>query len=226
MERAGPSQGHARVVESFIDPSNARDGRRRSWALNTRGATVTRINAPFAAFAVLALAGCAGGTQLAPASIPNSPLGRSADRAASGTPFARALPASLSGEVLTATNVEVTPARRCRTPYRINATFTASGTATGPYPGTFSASGSWYRFFDDYTTWGFQESFTIASGSTNIEGTASTSGSFSSPAPVIRCFRFGPAGQKVHVTYSSPFGSGEMSTRRIQDNQTLIQQLL
>ena len=77
---------------------------------------MTKISAPFAVFTVLALVGCAGGTQLAPASIPNSPLGRSADRAASGTPFARALPASLSGEVLTASNVVVTRARHCRTP--------------------------------------------------------------------------------------------------------------
>lgn len=187
---------------------------------------MTRISAPFAVFAVLALVGCAGGTQLAPASIPNSPLGRSADRAASSTPFAKALPASLSGEVLTATNVEVTPARRCHTPYRINATFAASGTATGPYPGTFPASGTWYRIFDDYTMWGFQESFTITSGSTNIQGTASTGGSFGPPTPVIRCFRFGPAGQKVHLIYSSPSGSGAMSTSRIQDNQTFIQKLL
>jgi hypothetical protein len=186
---------------------------------------VNRISAPFATFAVFALVGCAGGSQLAPSSSPNLPLGRSVDRAASGAPFARALPASLSGEVLTATNVAVTRARRCHAPYRVNATFTASGTATGPYPGTFSASGSWDRFFDDFVTWGFQESFTITSGSNTIQGTAATSGSFGPPTPVLRCFRFGPAGQKFDVRYSSPTGSGAMSTARIQDSQTFVQKL-
>ncbi len=186
---------------------------------------MTRISAPFAAFAVLALVGCAGGKQLAPPSIPNNPLGRSADRAASAAPFAGAIPSSLSGEVLTATNVVVTRARHCLTPYRVNATFTASGTATGPYPGTFSASGTWDRCFDDFVVWGFKESFTITSASVTIQGMASTSGSFGPPTPVIRCFRFGPAGQKFHMTYSSPLGSGAMSTSRIQDSQTFIQKL-
>jgi hypothetical protein len=199
----------------------ARDGHCCLSAL-TRGATVTRISASFAALAVLALVACAGGSQLAPPSTPNRPLGRSADRAA---PLARALPLSLSGEVLTATNVVVKRARHCLTPYRINATFTASGTATGPYPGTFSASGSWDRFFDDFVVWGFKESFTITSASVTIQGMASTSGSFGPPTPVIRCFRFGPAGQKFHMTYSSPLGSGAMSTSRIQDSQTFIQKL-
>ena len=91
----------------------ARDGHCRLSALTQRS-SMTRISAPFAAFAVLALVGCAGGKQLAPLSIPNTPLGRSADRAASAASFARAIPSSLSGEVLTATNVVVTRARHCQ----------------------------------------------------------------------------------------------------------------
>jgi hypothetical protein len=186
---------------------------------------VNRISAPFAVFAVLALVGCAGGSQLAPNSLSNLPLGRSVDRAASGTPFAKTLRSSPNEEVLTATNVVVTGASGCRTPYHVNATFTASGTATGRYPGTFSASGSWYRYFDDFVAWGFQESFTITSGKNTIQGTASTRGSFGPPTPPLRCFRFGPAGQNVHLTFSDSIGSGPMSTSRIQDNQTFLQKL-
>ena len=42
--------------------------------------------------------------------------------------------------------------------------FSVSGTATAPYPGTFSESGSWNQSFD------LNASFTIASGTTTITG--------------------------------------------------------
>jgi hypothetical protein len=43
--------------------------------------------------------------------------------------------------------------------------FSVSGTATAPYPGTFSESGSWTQNFD------FNATFTITSGTTTITGT-------------------------------------------------------
>jgi hypothetical protein len=48
----------------------------------------------------------------------------------------------------------------------------APGTATGPYPGSFTASGGW-TFYSDGPMgpfWTFGEGFTISSGSTQIKG--------------------------------------------------------
>lgn len=58
--------------------------------------------------------------------------------------------------------------------------FKASGTATGPYPGTFTASGS-YNFCEVYCMWTFGESFTITSGTAKISGTISKLGWGNSP---------------------------------------------
>ena len=48
--------------------------------------------------------------------------------------------------------------------------FKASGTATGPYPGTFTAKGT-YNVCETYCPWFFSESFTITSGTAIISGT-------------------------------------------------------
>ena len=63
--------------------------------------------------------------------------------------------------------------------------FKATGTATGPYPGTFTASGSYY-FCEVYCMWTFGESFAITSGITKISGTISEFGKGFSPT--LPCF--------------------------------------
>jgi hypothetical protein len=57
--------------------------------------------------------------------------------------------------------------------FGFNTKFRATGTATGPYPGTFTASGSWgYEAFHGQFSSSFQEKFAIRSGSSKIRGTA------------------------------------------------------
>lgn len=54
-------------------------------------------------------------------------------------------------------------------------TFSVRGAATGPYPGTFTATGGWDAFarLPSIEVWSFNESFTITSGSSQISGTIS-----------------------------------------------------
>jgi hypothetical protein len=105
--------------------------------------------------------------------------------------------------------------RPCRAPIPVNAKFAASGTATGPYPGTFVVSGTWDDFIDDLFIWDFNESFTITSGGHKISGTAFVQGSSGESVPWIRCRRFGPAGTRFGITYSVNSGSGRIATREI-----------
>jgi hypothetical protein len=92
-----------------------------------------------------------------------------------GTAMAVAVPSgvasaaapSLSGEVLTGTDIAGTcppPGDAGSVPY------TASGTATGPYPGTFTETGYWELDLEVLSA--FHASYTITSGSTTISGTA------------------------------------------------------
>jgi hypothetical protein len=87
--------------------------------------------------AVALLSGC-GGSQSDPAFSPGTVLARSTD----GAPLPAATPLErrdfmLSGEVLTARGSDVHVQPRCPA----GAGFRVRGNATGPYPGTFSASG-------------------------------------------------------------------------------------
>ena len=91
-----------------------------------------------------------------------------------------ALPASASAaSTLTGENFSGSSAsgnsHACNTP-----TFSASGTATGPYAGTFTEAGSWSVVPD---TFGAQ--FTITSGTTTIIG--SKSGSLTAPGDAVSC---------------------------------------
>jgi hypothetical protein len=71
----------------------------------------------------------------------------------------------LKGESLTGTaTIE------CKSGGQLRAKFVANGTATGPYPGSFVATGIWRRtHYSDYLNV-LQESFTITSGSRTITG--------------------------------------------------------
>jgi hypothetical protein len=75
--------------------------------------------------------------------------------------------APLSGELLTGTDVAGT----CPPPGDAGTVaFTATGTATGPYPGTFTETGYWELDLEILSA--FHASFTIVSGSTTVTGTA------------------------------------------------------
>lgn len=83
--------------------------------------------------------------------------------------FANPLTSPLSGEVLTATKYELAVVS-CRL-HGGKTTFTASGTATGPFPGTFTATGTWHHHGTPYKiSLHFRESFTIKSGMREISG--------------------------------------------------------
>ena len=164
--------------------------------------------------AALALPGCSSQANLSSLPVRDGAGLANAGRAgdlwpASGGP--------LDGEVLHATNTQVTRVRPCRAPDPVNAKFTASGTAMGPYPGTFVVSGSWSAVIDDLFIWDIYETFTITSGGHKISGTATVQGSSNQASPWIRCRRFGPAGTRFGITYrvKSKSGSGRIATREI-----------
>ena len=80
-------------------------------------------------------------------------------------------------------------------PYAVS--FSARGTATGVYPGTFVTTGNWYTFSRPVLTWVFNESFTITSGSLQISGSIAAHGNGNGPS---ECLTFGPADLKYSTT--------------------------
>lgn len=82
----------------------------------------------------------------------------------------------------------------------VTESFTASGTATGPYAGAFNASGE-YHASRGGGAW-FQETFTIYSGTLQVSGEIPMGG-FPNP-PSFACPKFGP----VVFPYTSDYGSG------------------
>lgn len=82
----------------------------------------------------------------------------------------------------------------------VTSNFTASGTATGPYPGTFTASGD-YHVSRGGGAW-FAETFTIYSGTLEVSGEIPYGGDPS--PPVFACEKFGP----ITWPYTSNYGSG------------------
>lgn len=79
--------------------------------------------------------------------------------------------------------------------------FSASGVATGPNPGTFTATGTWTGGGLPQPQWSFSESFSVTSGSQTINGT-------------ILAFDFGfapfscTAVKKDSFSYSTPMVGG------------------
>ena len=86
--------------------------------------------------------------------------------AATGIRSLKAL--TLDGETLTATTTVLTPSAGCGLQQAGSVNFSASGTATGPYPGTFTETGNWS--FDLITEQTFETSFTITSGTRVLSG--------------------------------------------------------
>jgi hypothetical protein len=99
----------------------------------------------------------------------------------------------------------------------------AHGKATGPYPGTFTASGQWgvselvingsVDFF-----WGFSERFIITSGASKISGTI---GGMSDEKSFPSCTSFGPQ----TLQYTSNYGDGNADIQIIEKgdfSETLV----
>lgn len=83
-----------------------------------------------------------------------------------GSPPASAAPASLAGESFAGTDVLT---GQCPPPGDAGSLpFTASGTASGPYPGTFTETGYWELDLEVLSA--FHSSFTITSGATTVTG--------------------------------------------------------
>ena len=115
-------------------------------------------------YVLVAFALGSGGAQPAAAALNT----HGATRTAPNAVFANPLTSPLSGEVLTATNVEVVEVK-CQE-QGAHSTFSASGTATGPFPGSFTAKGGWRTRSLYSQEWIFHESFTIMSGTSEIHG--------------------------------------------------------
>lgn len=132
-------------------------------------------------------------------------------------PAAAATPISIAGEAVTSTSGSVSMAvPRC--PFGFfndNGTFTVSGTATGPYPGTFAESGTVafsgtnrgpLSFFHVY----FNASFTITSpGALPITGTLSDQG-FGAHCPTANVYSLfnNPASYTLTGNYSGSGAAG------------------
>jgi hypothetical protein len=91
-----------------------------------------------------------------------------------GLSSATAAVSTLTGENLNGVSA-LGNSHACNTP-----TFSVSGTATGPYAGTFTETGSWSVVPDT-----FGAMFTITSGTTTIIG--SKSGSLTAPGDAVSC---------------------------------------
>jgi hypothetical protein len=175
-----------------------------------------RMWSPIAACAVVVVvAVCLSKAQSAPMPV----IVHSANRAAANAAFLKPPGSSLSGELLIASNVVVAP--DCTETLK-GSTFKASGTAKGPYPGTFSASGDWATYFDwkkNGYFWDFNETFAITSGTSTISGTINARGLGHAPIRHVTCHSFGPAGSVWGLTYSSGSWSGTATTGKITRGQ-------
>ena len=148
---------------------------------------------------------------------------------------AASVPGPLNGETFTGT-VTVQRGPSCHYEANADAFFTASGTATGPYPGTFTASGHWWSVNDSgsFFIWAFEESFTIASLGGSIGGFVNVGAQYSGGPgpriPLLRCTIFGPAGRKSDMTYStvppalSSSASGALRVDRIRNGREFIEE--
>jgi hypothetical protein len=120
-----------------------------------------RLSHAFSGCILVAMLTACGGAQMPPlaGALSQSTLGVNPDT-------------KLSGEVLSGTNVRLRyPYNQCPFFGIAVVDFIASGTATGPYPGTFRAKGQWSsenQYRNTHT--GFDEHFTITSGSASYSG--------------------------------------------------------
>ncbi len=116
------------------------------------------------------LAGCGGSTQF-PNPAAQTPVGNAITSKRAASP---SFTTPRVGSDSSSTERLIGIAKlKCRYESDIPTTsFRASGTATGPYPGTFTAKGGWW-FYNSLQglIWAFHESFTIRSRTSTVSGT-------------------------------------------------------
>ena len=88
--------------------------------------------------------------------------------AAAGVTRSAAAKATLDGEQFTASGATIDEGTGCGLQQAGSPSFSVSGTATGPYPGTFTETGQWS--FDLITEQTFETQFTITSGTKVLSG--------------------------------------------------------
>jgi hypothetical protein len=159
--------------------------------------------------AALAFVACSNGAPFGP-----TPTGSGANRAgrASGAVLSIAPDAGLSGETFTARDVTIKH-RTCRGGVfaRVDTVFRAQGTASGPYPGTFVATGrwTWGRRIGFPPLWGFRESFSITSRTRTSSGHIHGNGAILSRT-IITCSSIGPL-TGANFKYTSASWSGPVT---------------
>jgi hypothetical protein len=130
------------------------------------------------------LAGCGGATQFPNPTAQTAVSNALSSKAVTSPSFAmpeRAGPNSSGTEVLTGKAKLIKPCHYVKGGW--STSFSAHGNATGPYPGTFTATGSWYGYrssIGGYDFFLFVDTFTVTSGSATISGT-SNAAAFAAP---------------------------------------------
>jgi hypothetical protein len=140
--------------------------------------------------AAAVLTACGGSTQL-PNPTGKTPVGYAITSKRVASPsFAtpeRTSADSSGSEVLTGKAKIIKPCHTIRGQHGkrqgSSTSFSAHGNATGPYPGTFTASGSWASYPErtGHLEWDFGETFTITSSSSTISGSILTFGLYGPP---------------------------------------------
>jgi hypothetical protein len=155
-----------------------------------------------------AFAGCSGGT-------PSNPGPFSSTQQAENS-----LPAASFGEVLKASGIAVKKGV-CIPGQSGNATFTAKGTASGPYKGTFTVSGQWsFVKISGQSLWTFAETFKIT-GAHPADGTVTGNGTDNTAA----CKTFGPVSSLTVLQYHLGSASGAATTNLLKKGGNLLQRL-
>jgi hypothetical protein len=127
--------------------------------------------------------------------------------------FNSVTPLSSASESLTATDVSISS--YC--PGTDGASFSASGTATGVYPGTFTANGYWNDGPNPHHwIWDFRESVKISSNALTIHVHIHHVQGSHKESRFINCKRFGGIGHPITVKYKSYYGFGKAEIENIQ----------
>jgi hypothetical protein len=101
------------------------------------------------------------------------------------------------------------------------ATFTAKGTASGPYKGKLTLSGQWSFFkVSGQSLWTFAETFKIT-GAHPADGTVTGNGTDNTAA----CKTFGPVSSLTVLQYHLGSASGAATTNLLKKGGNLLQRL-
>ena len=178
-------------------------------AAGARGELTPRL---LSAVVLSCLVGGCGGSAQSPNPTAQTPLGNAGTAFQVATSsFAtneRVGPSSSTTEVLRATNVHF-GGGLCIYPGGAFSVRRGTRTASGPYPGTFTAHGYFGVVPHHAPAWYFSESFAIRSGTSKISGTISGGGNRNGP---VGCDKFGSA----RLRYTSNHGSGDAQITIIQ----------